>query len=91
MVLASAAKRVAAEFEFSGDQIRAGVKEFLKEMGMLKMFPFLTLAVHHDEPTTSSPTPLRSKTDQIYRRWITKGWNIYEPDTNLRNCGTKRN
>jgi hypothetical protein len=33
MTLANAAKRVAAEFEYSGDQIRKAVKEFLKEMG----------------------------------------------------------
>jgi hypothetical protein len=33
MALAAAAKRVADEFEFTGDQVRNGVKEFLKEMG----------------------------------------------------------
>jgi hypothetical protein len=38
MALASAAKRVAAEFEYTGDQIRKAVKEFLKEMGTLRMF-----------------------------------------------------
>jgi hypothetical protein len=34
MALAAAAKRVANEFEFTGDQVRNAVKEFLKEMGM---------------------------------------------------------
>jgi hypothetical protein len=33
MALASAAEKVVAEFDYSGDEIRKGVKEFLKEMG----------------------------------------------------------
>ena len=32
MALAEAAERVAAEFEYSGDEVRKAVKQFLKEM-----------------------------------------------------------
>lgn len=35
MALAAAAEKVVQEFEYSGDAIRKGVKEFLKEMGGL--------------------------------------------------------
>jgi len=44
MVLAAAAKRVADEFEYSGDDIRKGVKEFLKEMGELSPLHLLGLS-----------------------------------------------
>jgi len=33
MALVDAAKRVAAEFEYSPDDVRKGVKEFIREMG----------------------------------------------------------
>jgi hypothetical protein len=33
MALQEAAKRVAGEFKYSGEDIRKGVKEFLREMG----------------------------------------------------------
>jgi hypothetical protein len=33
MALADAAKRVAEEFEYTADQVRNAIKEFLKEMG----------------------------------------------------------
>jgi len=33
MPLAESAKRVAAEFEYSGEEVRRGVKEFLRQMG----------------------------------------------------------
>lgn len=35
MALAAAAEKVVKEFEYDGDAIRKGVKEFLKEMGGL--------------------------------------------------------
>jgi hypothetical protein len=42
MALAKAAEKVVAEFEYDGDQIRKGVKEFLKELG--GSYPFLVVA-----------------------------------------------
>jgi hypothetical protein len=36
--LAEAVNGVAAEFEFSPDQVRSAVKEFLREMGMLGIY-----------------------------------------------------
>jgi len=35
MPLAESAKRVAAEFEYSGEEVRRGVKEFLRQMGRI--------------------------------------------------------
>jgi hypothetical protein len=37
MALSEAAKRVAAEFEYSGDDIRKSTKEFLREMGRFRV------------------------------------------------------
>jgi hypothetical protein len=42
MALAKAAEKVVAEFEYDGDQIRKGVKEFLKELG--GSYSFLVVA-----------------------------------------------
>lgn len=33
MALAEEAKRMAAEFDYSADEVRKGVKEFIKQMG----------------------------------------------------------
>jgi hypothetical protein len=48
MALAKAAEKVAAEFDFTSDQVRNAVKEFLREMGRSYLRDVYTIVANLD-------------------------------------------
>jgi hypothetical protein len=81
MALQEAAKRAAAEFHVSNDDLTKLIAEFLREMGEL-----FSAFLEHD----ACEMFVRLTMTFFTRRRSTTGWHSAEPDPNIRHVRPKR-